>query len=106
MGRLIKFEYIGAAFIVQSYLKDDFANICEVNGESFRIDFVNKQITTSAKETKDWKQKASKINFEEIGKMLNSFFVFKYCQSEIEDNGKCKIQCEHCEEYYKPLENE
>ncbi len=106
MGRLINFEYIGTAFIVQSYLENDFANICEVNGESFRIDFVNKQITTSAKETKDWKQKASKINFEEIGKILNSFFVFKYCQSEIEDNGKCKIQCEHCEEYYKPLENE
>lgn len=106
MGRLINFEYIGTAFIVQSYLKNDFANICEVNGESYRIDFANKLITTSAKETKDWKLKASKINFDEIGKILNSFFDFKYCQSEIEDNGKCKIQCEHCKEYYKPLENE
>ncbi len=106
MGRLIKFEYIGTAFIVQSFLENDFANICEVNGESFRIDFVNKQITTSAKETKDWKQKVSKINFEEIGKMLHKLISFKYCQSEIEDNGKCKIQCEHCKEYYKPLENE
>ena len=27
-----------------------------------------------------------------------------YCQSEIEDNGKCDTQCEHCKEYYKPLE--
>jgi len=27
-----------------------------------------------------------------------------YCQSEIEGNRKCKNQCEHCKEYYKPLE--
>ncbi len=66
MGRLIKFDYIGTAFIVQSYLKNDFANICEVNGESFRIDFEYGQITTTSKETKDWKQKANKINCKEI----------------------------------------
>lgn len=29
-----------------------------------------------------------------------------YCQSDIEDNGICDEQCEHCKEYYKPLENE
>ena len=29
---------------------------------------------------------------------------WSYCQSEIEDNGKCDAQCEHCEEYYKPIE--
>ena len=44
MGRLIKFEYIGTAFIVQSYLKNDFANICEVNGESYKIDFKNNSV--------------------------------------------------------------
>lgn len=27
-----------------------------------------------------------------------------YCQSEIEGERKCKYQCEHCKEYYKPLE--
>lgn len=27
-----------------------------------------------------------------------------YCQSEIEGNRKCTHQCEHCKEYYKPLE--
>lgn len=27
-----------------------------------------------------------------------------YCQSEIEDDGKCEKQCEHCKEYYRPLE--
>ena len=72
MGRLIKFEYIGTAFIVQSYLKNDFANICEVNGESYRIDFVNKLITTSAKETEFWKQKANKINFIEIETIIDN----------------------------------
>lgn len=27
-----------------------------------------------------------------------------YCQSEIEGDGKCDKQCNHCKEYYKPLE--
>jgi len=27
-----------------------------------------------------------------------------YCQSEIEGNRQCKHQCNHCKEYYKPLE--
>jgi hypothetical protein len=31
---------------------------------------------------------------------------FNYCQSEIEDGGKCTIQCDHCKEYYAPLELE
>ena len=26
-----------------------------------------------------------------------------YCQSEIEGNDKCIIQCDHCKEYYNPL---
>jgi len=82
MGRLIKFGYAGTAFIVQSYLKNDFANICEVNGESYRIDFANKLITTSAKETKDWKLKASKINIDEIGNVLSNFIDLKYCQCQ------------------------
>ena len=29
---------------------------------------------------------------------------FSYCQSQIEGSNKCKIQCDHCKEYYKPLE--
>jgi hypothetical protein len=72
MGRLIKFQYIGTAFIVQSYLKNDFANICEVNGESYRIDFVNKLITTSAKETEFWKQKSNEINLTEIENIIDN----------------------------------
>lgn len=30
---------------------------------------------------------------------------FRYCQSQIEDNGMCETQCEHCKEYYAPLES-
>jgi hypothetical protein len=31
---------------------------------------------------------------------------FKYCKNEIEGGGKCTIQCDHCKEYYAPLEME
>jgi hypothetical protein len=27
-----------------------------------------------------------------------------YCQRQIEGNRKCKKQCDHCKDYYKPLE--
>jgi len=27
-----------------------------------------------------------------------------YCQREIEGQSKCTHQCDHCKEYYKPLE--
>ena len=27
-----------------------------------------------------------------------------YCQREIEGQSKCKTQCDHCKEYYKPLD--
>jgi hypothetical protein len=29
---------------------------------------------------------------------------YKYCQRKIEGKSKCKTQCDHCKEYYKPLE--
>jgi nuclear transport factor 2 (NTF2) superfamily protein len=28
-----------------------------------------------------------------------------YCQAEIEGRHQCKYQCDHCREYYKPLED-
>ena len=28
-----------------------------------------------------------------------------YCQSDVEGDGMCKDQCEHCKSYYAPLEN-
>ncbi len=80
MGSLIKFEYIGTTFIVQSYLKNNFANICEVNGESFRVDFKNGSITTSAKETPDWKSKKRKIDITELQKILDRLIAHKNLQ--------------------------
>jgi hypothetical protein len=29
---------------------------------------------------------------------------FKYCQRQIEEESKCKIQCLHCKNYYEILE--
>ena len=29
-----------------------------------------------------------------------------YCQRDIEGESKCEEQCDHCKEYYAPLENE
>jgi hypothetical protein len=31
---------------------------------------------------------------------------FYYCQREIEGQSECKQQCNHCKEYYYPLEQE
>ena len=31
---------------------------------------------------------------------------FTYCQSEIEGQSICDKQCDHCKEYYAPLENQ
>ena len=31
---------------------------------------------------------------------------FNYCKNEIEGGNKCYVQCNHCAEYYKPLEME
>lgn len=72
------FEYKGLSFLVQSYLENDFANICQCNGESFRIDFTNKVITTSAKETKEWLSIASKIEIEEIKQIIKNLCSQKW----------------------------
>ena len=31
---------------------------------------------------------------------------FYYCQLQIEQDKWCKVQCDHCKKYYKPLEQE
>ena len=68
---LNKFEYNNCTYILQSYLKSDFANISEINGNSFRIDFINKSISTTAKENKEWIAKAESININEIMQILD-----------------------------------
>lgn len=31
--------------------------------------------------------------------------VFIYCQTEIEEGDRCIEQCDHCQLYYKPMED-
>ena len=31
---------------------------------------------------------------------------FLYCQSQVETDDKCEVQCEHCKAYYAPLEEQ
>lgn len=38
--------------------------------------------------------------------MDNKQEKFYYCQLQIEQDKWCKIQCKHCKEYYRPLEEE
>ncbi len=37
--------------------------------------------------------------------MENNYGSLFYCQSEIEGRNICHNQCDHCKEYYSPIEN-
>lgn len=65
-------DYKGCKYAVQSYLKNDFANICELNGDSFHIDFINSTIETSGKETKEWSEKKAEFIISEIKEALDN----------------------------------
>lgn len=64
----------------------------------------------------EWYQKYSELGEEQFEKAAEEIakemiremkdFGFRYCQSEIEDKARCKKQCNHCAEYYAPLDNE
>jgi len=43
---------------------------------------------------------------EYFEKHYNQDKSFTYCQREIEGQSICDKQCEHCKEYYSPLENQ
>ena len=47
------------------------------------------------------------MKIDDITTLIDQYKAMKffYCQREIECNPKCEIQCDHCKEYYKPLEN-
>lgn len=69
------FQYIDTTFVVQAYMKDDFANICEVGGDSFRINFRNKGVTTTSKESEEWQNKASMMNISEVKNIIDNLFI-------------------------------
>jgi len=68
---MIEFYHNGVRFAVQAYLKGDFANICEINGDSFRICFTNKTIETSGKQSERWRNKAKQIDIRHIDELLD-----------------------------------
>lgn len=68
--RLLKFNHSEIDFVVQSFLQNDFANICELNGDSFRIDFKNSTVSTCNKESRLWIEKCKKLNLKEIHQIL------------------------------------
>jgi hypothetical protein len=100
-----KINYKGLVLLVQAFKKDHFVNLTEQSGLTFSIDFRTFKISTTGKETRMWLQVAYVLNVNELKQLIEEAFNFRYCQSEIELNDKCKVQCSHCEEYYRPLEN-
>jgi len=47
------------------------------------------------------------IMFRECGvEVIWTSLNYTYCQKDIEGDRKCYDQCDHCKEYYKPLEDE
>jgi hypothetical protein len=77
-----QFKYLDKIFIIQAYREYDFLNICEVNGDFFSIDLIDKKITTSGKETTEWKRIAKKINIDEIAKIVKIHLSFKMIPSK------------------------
>jgi len=73
--KIYTFAYKNFHFVIQSYLRNDFCNICELEGDSFRIDFKNKTITTSGKESKEWLRKKALINVDEIESHLKEILI-------------------------------
>ena len=41
-----------------------------------------------------------------IDDYLNQNKYFTYCQRQVEGQSICDKQCDHCKEYYAPLENQ
>ena len=77
-------------------MKERIIEIVEFGHPQSLIQRVNAPITELIK---------TDMLIEELNEQLRLFSNNKsfHCQSEIEDNGKCNNQCEHCKEYYKPL---
>jgi hypothetical protein len=72
MKKPIQFDYLDKKFVVQAYREYDFLNICEINGNFFSIDLMDKKITTSGKETPEWKHTAHNMNIDEIENIIKS----------------------------------
>lgn len=73
----------GEVCIIQSYLKNDFVNLCPIQDIktpfnkvlcSFRITFYNNEIQTGGKESAYWKEFSKGIDINAIKKEVNLLF--------------------------------
>ena len=55
---------------------------------------------------KDNNDRARQAEEQYYNQTYNQNKSFTYCQREIEGQSICDKQCEHCKEYYAPLENQ
>jgi hypothetical protein len=81
---MFTFNFNNTTFLVQSYKRGEFCNICEIDGDSFRIDFKNNEVTTSGKETKNWISKAKNLDQAFIENSIGYFIVDKITRKLIE----------------------
>lgn len=66
-------------------------------------ELVNKLMWDKSQEERT--QQIAMLSIDELLKLNKSDVISSvYCQRSIEDEDKCDEQCEHCGEYYKPLE--
>jgi hypothetical protein len=68
---MIYIEYLGKKFIVQSFRKNDFANICECDGPTFYIDFHNKIVSSGGIEDDYWRSVSVKMDCIELHGIIN-----------------------------------
>lgn len=75
-GKIKTMNVNGVEYIVQSYLRNDFANIVRVDPRlSFRIDLQELKVDgSSGKQDKQWKELASSIDCGKIKQELNILF--------------------------------
>lgn len=74
---MFTFNFKNTTFLVQSFKRGEFCNICEINGDSFRIDFSNSTVTTCNKETNKWISKAKNLDKAFIENSIGNLIVEK-----------------------------
>jgi hypothetical protein len=71
--------------------------------QSVKLDLLRK-VDNLQSQINDLEARAGKTSNENEALPIPDVSKSFYCQRQIEGNRKCKKQCEHCKEYYKPLE--
>ena len=56
-------------------------------------------------EPSGWNAEGGEDAYYDAIELYDKTHGYSYCQSEIEEDGKCPVQCEQCIKYYDNLEN-